>query len=202
MSSDSVTRVVEKLRQGPPTPSVRVDADKILRRSEPIVRQVVLGRIRTPPERVEELVQETLEVVWRRFPAYEDQGRPFEAWVRGIARNVCANARRRRTELLTDDGVLESTDPELDALSALRAHERAHVLTEAIAASLEGVEQDVLYHRYVHGLSRTQIAELVGLGDADEVRVILQRAGRRVKSELARRLQALGHGASFLQTRS
>lgn len=202
MASDSVTRVVARLQQGDPTGSVLRDADRILRRSEPAARQVCRSHMAgASPEQIDELVQETLELVWKKFASFEDQGKPFEAWVRGIARNVCNNARRRRTELLSDDGLLEPTDPELDVLRVLGRHERAHVLTESIAASLQGVEQDVLYHRYIHGLGRDEIAELLGLASADEVRVVLQRAGRRLKAELRRRLIALGHGDSFLHTR-
>jgi RNA polymerase sigma factor (sigma-70 family) len=163
-----------------------------------VVRAVAAG---ASAEQVEELVQETLLIAWRRLAEFDpDQEAVFEAWIRGIARNVSANARRKRRELLSEDGLIERGDSAHSVLAALQHEERDQLVTEAISAALEGVEQDVLYHRYVHGLDREQIAELLDLADSNAVRVVMQRAQRRLKAELERRLTELGHGRSFVRT--
>jgi RNA polymerase sigma-70 factor, ECF subfamily len=199
--SDTVTRVVRRLQAGDATGSVLRDGDRLLRRIEPAARSACRSSLpHAPPQQIEELVQETLEIAWRRMSSFEDQGRPFEAWIRGIARYLCANARRRKKELLTSDGVLEATDPELGVLQNLTRDERGAVVSSAIQAGLGGVERDALYHRYVHDLSREQIAVLLEMPGAEEVRVVLQRARRQLRTELKRRLSEIGAGESFLRT--
>lgn len=199
--ADTVERVVRRLRSDDAQALVPTEADSVLRRAEPVARAMCRRHLPgASAERIEDVVQETLEIVWRRLSTFNGEGK-FESWVRGIARNVCAGNRRKRTEILSVDGELDPQDSDLDALRTLQRHEREAVVTAAIQASLDGVEQDVLYHRHLHGLDRERIAELVGLDSADEVRVVLQRAQRRLKSELLRRLLELGHGVSFVHTR-
>src|SRR5688572_20227532 len=104
---DTVGRVVARLRSRGPTASVLADADRLLRRAEPVARRVVRAVASgLPGEQLEDLVQQTLEIAWRRLPDFDTaEEAAFESWIRGVARNVCANARRRRTELLTEDGL-------------------------------------------------------------------------------------------------
>jgi RNA polymerase sigma factor (sigma-70 family) len=199
---DTVARVVARLQSRGPTDSVAHAADPLLRRALPAARRVI--RAVAPgisDEQQEELVQQTLEIAWKRLAEFDPtRAAAFEAWIRGIARNVVSNARRRHRELLTEDGVLEMGDPSHSVLSSLQHEERDQLVTEAISSVLQGAEQDVLYHRYVHGLDREHIAELLSMADANEVRVVMQRAQRRLKAELERRLAELGHGRSFVRT--
>lgn len=51
----------------------------------------------------------------------------------GITRNLARNARSKRTELLTDDGVLTQTTPEASVRRALQRAEREAVMKEALA---------------------------------------------------------------------
>jgi RNA polymerase sigma-70 factor (ECF subfamily) len=200
-SVDTVSIILERIQRSDDSQVTARAAERLLRRAEPIARVVCRTEARSLPEsHLDELVQDTLELVWRRLPTLEQNDR-FDSWVRGIARHVCANARRRRKDVLTEDGVLEATSPERDALRLLRQEERERVLNEAIA-QLEQSDQDVLYHRYIHHLERDRIAEVLGLEDAEAVRVVLQRASRRLRAELQRTLQALGHGPSLLHTES
>jgi DNA-directed RNA polymerase specialized sigma24 family protein len=120
--------------------------------------------------------------------------------VRGIALNVSRNARRKQRDVLTEDGVIEATDPAHGVLRVLQRDQRESLVTGAIEAGLQGEEQDVLYHRYMHGLSRDQIADLMGLPDADAVRKILVRARRRLRNELLARLEKLRHSMSLLHS--
>ena len=68
-----------------------------------------LGR---PGEPLEDLVQRTLEIAWRRLPDFDTTAEAaFESWIRGIARNVVASDRRLKRELLTEDGRVEAGTP-------------------------------------------------------------------------------------------
>jgi RNA polymerase sigma factor (sigma-70 family) len=201
-AEDTIGRVVARLRSRGPSDSVLRDGDRLLRRAEPVARRTVRAVAGSFPESdQEDFVQQVLEIAWRRLPEYDTAAAStFEAWIRGIARNVVANGRRKSRDLLTEDGIVERGDAADSVLAALQHEERDQVVTEAISAALEGVEQDVLYHRYVHGFDRDHIAELLELADANEVRVVLQRAQRHLKAELERRLADLGHGRSFVRT--
>jgi RNA polymerase sigma factor (sigma-70 family) len=150
--------------------------------------------------RVEELAQDTLEIVWAKLKDGGEEIANFEAWVRGIALNVCRNARRKKMDLLTEDGVIEATDLNADVLRRLRREQRHEVLVHAIERGLSGIEQDVLYHRYIHEMSRARIAELLGLPDADAVRVVLIRARRHLKDAIINRLKELGMSQSVLRS--
>jgi RNA polymerase sigma factor (sigma-70 family) len=201
-SPDPVGRLASALRERGPTDSVSQDGDQILARAVPGVERVVRALLPgAPPEQVQDLVQQTMEIAWRRLADLHEPDEPsFGAWLRGVARNVCANDRRRRRELLVADHVIDVGDPAHGVLAALQREERDQVVIAAIAAALDGMEQDVLYHRYVHGFDRARIASLLDLDGPDAVRVILQRAKRRLQAELGRRLAEMGHGPSFVRT--
>jgi RNA polymerase sigma factor (sigma-70 family) len=200
-ASDTIDRLVGRRHDGETTPSVLRVADRVLRRAEPTARAACHGEARgMPAARIEELVQDTLECVWAKLDEFDSDIASFEAWVRGIARNVCRNATRKKRDLLTEDGVLEATDPAHGVLRGLERKQREALVYAAIESSLDGIEQDVLYHRYLHGLEREKIAELMGFEDADRVRKVLFTATRRLRRELHRRLEALGHGMSLLRS--
>jgi RNA polymerase sigma factor (sigma-70 family) len=149
------------------------------------------------PAQVEELVQETLAIVWQRRDKLGADA-SFEAWVSQIARNVCRNEVRKKRELLTEDGVLEAADPAHCVLPSFQREERQALLCAAMETALNRVEQDVVCHRYFRELEREEIAELLGLRDAEHVRKVLFTAMRRLRRELLRRLEALGGGPSLL----
>ncbi len=198
---DSVAVLVARLRSGGDTPSMLRRADRVLRRAEPVARAICRAEAALlPAARIEELVQDTLEIVWTKLGDFDPDGPPFEAWVRGIALNVSRNARRKQRDVLTEDGVIEATDAAHGVLRILQRGQREALVTEAIEAGLQGDEQDVLYHRYMHGLSRDQIADLMGLRDADAVRKILVRARRRLRNEIMARLEKLRHSMSLLHS--
>ena len=205
--ADTIVRVIGRLKSdAPQSPAAAAEADRVLRRLEPVARRTCracAGNL--PADRVEDLVQETLLVAWRRLPDFEPTLGPngnrgaLERWVKQIARFTCANARREHRETLTEDGVVDMADPAIGALAWLGREERDEVVRVAIERSLTGDEQDVVYHRHVHGMERAAIAELLGLQDANAVRVVLQRAHRRLQAGLFERLAEIGHGLSLWQ---
>jgi RNA polymerase sigma-70 factor (ECF subfamily) len=150
------------------------------------------------PERAEELVQETLVVAYTKLPEFHGGAR-FGTWIYGIARNLCLNAIRKRHETLTEDGVIEITEPAADALRKLARSERQRILRLAAEAALDPAEQDAVHMRYVMDLPLDRIEALLGLPEG-QARVLLQRSKRKLASELRKQLQLLGHGPSLLRT--
>jgi RNA polymerase sigma factor (sigma-70 family) len=198
--ADPVAVLVRRLAAGETSPSVARCMDRVVRRAEPIARATCRAHAAgLGPARIDELVQDTLEIVVAKLHTYVPAA-PFDRWVRGIAVNACRNARRKKRDLLGEDGVLDPADPSRDALRGLERRQRHAVLVGAIEATLDGVEQDVLFHRYVHGLSRAQIAEVMELRDADMVRNVLVRARRRLRDAIVARLAELGHSSSLLRS--
>jgi RNA polymerase sigma factor (sigma-70 family) len=200
----SVSSLVRRLRSGESTPTLRRYADDLMDRTKVVAQSACRSwATRLPPSRIDELVQDTLEVVWKKLPEFQDDGPPFESWVRGIAQNLCRNAVRKARELLTDDGVLDPTDVEAHGtLRRMQREERHALVAAAIQEGLQGIEREVLYHRYCDGLRRGRIAEILGLRGVDEVRAILSRAQRRLRVEILERLAQHQRGISMLVTQS
>ncbi|MCB9689634.1 MAG: sigma-70 family RNA polymerase sigma factor [Alphaproteobacteria bacterium] len=150
------------------------------------------------PERAAELAQETLLKAWQKLPAFRGESR-FSTWLIGIARYECLNARRKSAELLVDDGVVDPTDEGVSVLAELRLHERESLLRDASAAVLDPTEQACIELRYVELMDLQTIDEVLELTSKSGARGVLQRCKRKLGTELRRRLEALGHGSSFLR---
>jgi len=178
------------------SPSLQVELDRLFAAHREKVYRFCL-KLMGDPERAEELVQETLVAAYQKLPSFDRASR-FEHWVYGIARNQCRNALRKRGELLTHDGVIEATSPFADALTRAQAGEREALVRAAAEAVLNPHEQEVVALRYVEGLSQSEITELLGL-DGSGARGVLQRCRRKLGRELRRRIEAMGHGESFVR---
>ena len=118
------------------------------------------------------------------LPRYKDQGRPFLAFVYGIAAHKVADAHRAAARNRSDptDVVPErfsmDTGPEqmaLDAESSARMNRLLAVLPEK--------QREILILRVVVGMSAEETAEAVG-GTAGAVRVAQHRALARLKAEI------------------
>jgi len=124
----------------------------------------------------------------------------FGTWIFSIARNRCFNAIKKRSELLSADGVIESVDVAAGgALAELRAAEREALVHAAAASVLDAQEQEAVHLRYIEGLPLEQITDLMGL-EGTGARAVLQRCRRKLGAELRRRLEEMGHGTSFIRT--
>lgn len=178
--------------QDPLGPAEREFAEELSRLRPEVVRWCA-GWV-SPTARAEELAQETLRVAWEKRSTFV-RGRPVRPYLAGIARNLCRNASRLRVEELTADGVLEAGDPRAGALKRLRGEEQEDLLLRCLA-DLPRDEQDALFARYVDGAPRAEVGARLGLDD-DGVRVLLQRAVRRLRRNLHDALDALAVGTSF-----
>lgn len=178
------------------TPSLQVDLQRLFDAHRPRLL-ALCRRLAGDDARGEELVQDTLAVAWRKLPELQE-GRRFQPWIFGIARNLSRNARRKRTELLTEDGVLTQTSPEASVLRALQRAEREAVMKEALA-TLAASDAEVVHLRYVEGMAIRDIDGLLGLSGSGS-RGVLQRVKRALKGRVNDALHALGHGPSLLQS--
>lgn len=119
------------------------------------------------------------------LPRYKDQGRPFLAFVYGIAAHKVADAHRAAARNKSDpmDVVPErysgEAGPEqmaIDSESAARMNALLQILPEK--------QREILILRVVVGMSAEETAEAVG-STAGAVRVAQHRALARLKSEIA-----------------
>lgn len=149
-------------------------------------------------QRARELAQDVLLIAYQKLDDYEERGK-FAAWLYRIVRNVCTRAMERRRDLLVEDELIEPADPARSVLRHLLAHERERVVTDAMSA-LSSEEQDAVYLRYVQELPYEEIDRLLKLDTRSGARGLLQRCSRHLKQELPRRIEALGHGSSFIRT--
>ena len=118
------------------------------------------------------------------LPRYRDQGRPFLAFVYGIAAHKVADAHRAASRDLAypadelPERCSDSADPEqvaLEAESVTRMNELLEVLPDQ--------QREIIIMRVVVGLSAEETATAVG-STPGAVRVAQHRALTRLKSEI------------------
>jgi len=130
----------------------------------------------------EELVQETLIVALDAFPTYRREG-SVRSWLFGIARRLCGrhtemrSRRERRLRLVQD----AARAPDASEIAGQREQaERAR----AAIAELKPSEREAVVLRYQAGLSFHEVAQAVGIDEAN--------ARKRVSRALARLRDVLG----------
>ena len=154
----------------------------------PIVVRYVRARIGSH-ERVglsaDDVAQEVCLAAIQALPRYQDQGRPFLAFVYGIASHKVADAHRAagRNRSEPTDEVPErfslDAGPEQMAINADSAARMQKLL-----AVLPEKQREILTLRIVVGMSAEETAEAVG-STPGAVRVAQHRALARLKSEIA-----------------
>ena len=163
-----------------------------LREVVEIIRPIVVRYVRArvgAAERsglsADDVAQEVCLAAIQALPRYQDQGRPFLAFVYGIASHKVADAHRAaaRNRSEPTDEVPErfslDTGPEQMAInsdSAARMQKLLQVLPEK--------QREILTLRIVVGMSAEETAEAVG-STPGAVRVAQHRALARLKSEIA-----------------
>ncbi|OHV03777.1 sigma-70 family RNA polymerase sigma factor [Mycobacterium talmoniae] len=140
----------------------------------------------------DDVAQEVCLAAIMALPRYRDQGRPFLAFIYGIAAHKVADAHRAagRDRAYPTDSVPEYGSPEagpeqlaIEADSAARMNELLQVLP--------GKQREILILRVVVGLSAEETAAAVG-STPGAVRVAQHRALTRLKSEII--AAGPGHG--------
>ncbi|HMZ16196.1 MAG TPA: sigma-70 family RNA polymerase sigma factor [Mycobacterium sp.] len=160
---------------------------EVLETIRPIVVRYIRARLGTA-ERVglsaDDVAQEVCLAAIQALPRYQDQGRPFLAFVYGIAAHKVADAHRAAgrnrsepTDQVPERYSLES-GPEQMALQA-DAASRMNKLLE----TLPDKQREILILRIVVGMSAEETAEAVG-STPGAVRVAQHRALAKLKLEI------------------
>ncbi|MFM8600258.1 MAG: sigma-70 family RNA polymerase sigma factor [Mycobacterium sp.] len=154
----------------------------------PVVVRYVRARVGTAERSglsADDVAQEVCLAAIQALPRYRDQGRPFMAFVYGIASHKVADAHRAAARNRSDptDAVPEryslESGPEqrvIQSDSAARMNKLLQVLPEK--------QREILTLRIVVGLSAEETADAVG-STPGAVRVAQHRALARLKSEIA-----------------
>jgi len=150
------------------------------------------------PELARDLAQDAMLKACQKLPTFRGDAR-FSTWLVAIARYECLNALRKRADHLTEDGVVDPSDPTASVLAGLRRSEREAVLLDVASEVLDDEEQRVVWLRYGENLPLARIDEVLSNAGASGARGVLQRCRRKLTRALRARLQAIGHGSSFFR---
>jgi RNA polymerase sigma-70 factor (ECF subfamily) len=160
---------------------------EVLETIRPIVVRYVRARIGTAERSglsADDVAQEVCLAAMQALPRYQDQGRPFLAFVYGIAAHKVADAHRAagRNKADPTDEVPErysvDSGPEQLAMNA-----DAAARMEALLKILPEKQREILILRVVVGMSAEEVAEAVG-STAGAVRVAQHRALAKLKTEI------------------
>ncbi|MEU7477313.1 RNA polymerase sigma factor ShbA [Lentzea sp. NPDC042327] len=163
-------------------------AERLLATLRPLIvrycRARVGGQDRSSTS-ADDVAQEVCLAVLTALPAYRDQGRPFLAFVYGIAAHKVADAHRAAARLRSEPvaELPEATDlgagPEQQALQGELSERMG-----ALLRLLPGKQREILVLRVVVGLSAEETAEAVD-STPGAVRVAQHRALSRLRREIA-----------------
>ncbi|NJP35516.1 RNA polymerase sigma factor ShbA [Micromonospora thermarum] len=141
-----------------------------------------LGHIGVGGATAEDVAQEVCLAVLRALPRFTDQGRPFLAFVYGIAArkvaDVCRAARRDRSDSVADvpDAPDLTPGPELRALTADLFAQLVRLL-----AQLPATHREVLVLRLAVGMTADEVGTVLGM-TAGAVRLAQHRALTRLRT--------------------
>ncbi|MBV8932447.1 MAG: sigma-70 family RNA polymerase sigma factor [Kutzneria sp.] len=133
----------------------------------------------------DDVAQEVCLAVLTALPGYRDQGRPFLAFVYGIAAHKVADAHRavarNRSEPVSEvpDGPAAGAGPEQHAMQGELSDRMAQLLR-----ALPAKQREIVLLRVVVGLSAEETADAVG-STPGAVRVAQHRALARLRKTLA-----------------
>lgn len=162
--------------------------DSLLRRIDPLVRRYCRGRLGRQERTfvsADDVAQEVSLAVITALPSYRDQGRPFLAFVYGIAAHKVADAHRTAARNKSDpvdeipDGLVQADGPEQRALQSELAGRMGRLLD-----ILPDRQREILMLRLAVGLTAEETAEAVGMS-AGAVRVAQHRALTRLRTVLS-----------------
>jgi RNA polymerase sigma-70 factor, ECF subfamily len=135
-------------------------------------------------ELVEEVLQQTLVVAWQQLSRYEQRG-TFQAWLKGIARNLLLKelAARRRTCAI-EGAVLDGLVTEHDLVDLQGEVEEQGLIAQRLAGCLERLgmkARRLVTRRYIEGLSLEHLATEAGMS-VNLVAVTLFRIRKTLRS--------------------
>lgn len=162
----------------------RVAVERLLATVRPLVVRYCrarVGRFERSFASADDVAQEVCLAVLRALPGYRDQGRPFLAFVYGIAAHKVADAHRAAQRNRSDpygevpDSPEMAGGPEARALAGELSNQMGRLLGE-----LPEKQRDILVLRVVVGLSAEETAEALD-STPGAVRVAQHRALSRLR---------------------
>jgi RNA polymerase sigma-70 factor, ECF subfamily len=136
-----------------------------------------LGRVGGRYTTADDVSQEVCLAVLRALPRYRDEGRPFTAFVYGIAAHKVADAQRaavRHAAVTPSDTILDHADPAPGPEQQALAADLARRLSELLG-NLSDVQREIVVLRVAVGLSAEEVGGTLGM-TAGAVRVAQSRA--------------------------
>jgi RNA polymerase sigma-70 factor (ECF subfamily) len=143
-----------------------------------------LGRIGGAYATADDVAQEVCLALLRALPRYRDQGRPFSAFVYGVAAHKVADAQRAA---IRDSAITVSTALPDDEPDTAPGPEQRAVATDlarrlsALLARLPEVQREIILLRVAVGLTADEVGAIVGMSAA-AVRVYQSRALTRLRA--------------------
>lgn len=189
-TSDELDTAVAAAAQGD-----RTALALVLESIRPMVVRYCRGRVGAAERghlSADDVAQEVCLAVMTALPRYQDQGRPFMAFVYGIAAHKVADAHRssarNKSEPVSEvpDVIALDDGPEqraLDSESSRQMHELLGTLPEK--------HREILILRLVVGMSAEETAVAVG-STAGAVRVAQHRAIAKLKKEVMKAGESFG----------
>jgi RNA polymerase sigma-70 factor (ECF subfamily) len=142
-----------------------------------------LGRIGGAYTTADDVAQEVCLALLRALPKYRDQGRPFTAFVYGIAAHKVADAQRaafREAAVMPVDTLADEPDAAPGPEHAAVSTDLARRLSELLAR-LPETQREIVLLRVAVGLSAEEVGAVVGM-TAPAVRVAQSRALARLRT--------------------
>lgn len=161
--------------------------DTLLRRINSVVVRYCRARVghqERSSASADDVAQEVLYAVLKALPHYRDQGRPFLAFVYGIAAHKVADAHRsvsrNRADPMSDvpDSAVQSDGPEQWVLQS-----ELSVEMDRLLRLLPPKQREIVILRVTVGLSAEETAQVVG-STPGAVRVAQHRALTRLRKML------------------
>jgi len=161
-------------------------AEALLRAVRPgVVRycRARLGRIGGAYTSADDVAQEVCLALLRALPRYRDLGRPFTAFVYGIAAHKVADAQRAAVR----DSVVMPVESMADQHDAAPGPEQQAIVADlsrrlgVLLAQLPDVQREIVTLRVAVGLTSDEVAEIIGM-TAAAVRVAQSRALARLRT--------------------
>jgi RNA polymerase sigma-70 factor (ECF subfamily) len=145
-----------------PAVATRLDLDQLYAEHAAFIGRVLVRFVGDGPQ-VDDLLQETFIVAWRRWDSFDGRAAP-RTWLYAIAANLARRHRRGASRFLRAIG-LYSTEPPRDAPRPDDDADRQHARRTVHAAldSLPFKQREVFVLYELEELEGTAIAELLGL---------------------------------------
>ena len=145
-----------------------------------------LGRVIRRPGIVEEVLNDTMLVVWHRADAYNGRCK-VSTWVFAIAYRKALKALQRFDEPVEDVAAQDRADDGPGPEQEAGQRHRREALTKALGG-LSAEHRAVVDLTYFHGMSCREIAEIVNC-PVDTVKTRMFHARRRLRTMLAGELE-------------